>query len=93
MASYDTKFSLNDTAYLVDTAALNVVPATVTCVYLNHAAGQADPSIAYGVAFYNTTGIIRKTKYDESDLMYLEEAKSAVVDLLNQRTSDIESLK
>lgn len=93
MASYTTKFSINDTAYLVDATSLNIVPAIISTIYLNHAVGNANPVIAYGVTFSNSSLVIRQTKYAESDLMYLEEAKAKAVELLNQRTAEIESLR
>ena len=93
MASYTTKFSINDTAYLIDVEALNIIPVRINIVYLNHAAGAAEPTIAYSVVFSSSSATVRPSKYDESALMYLEEAKVKTLELLNQRTSDIESLK
>ena len=93
MASYTTKFSINETAYLIDADALNIVAVRIATVYLNHAAGTADASIAYSVAFPSTAMTARSSRYDEASLMYLEEAKAKVLELINQRTSDIESLK
>jgi hypothetical protein len=91
MSSYTTKFSLNDTAYFVDSVSLNVVSGVVSAVYITHTT-MATAIIAYGLTF-PTTSTRSRTKYNETDLYYLEEAKAQALELLSQRTSDIESLR
>ena len=90
MSSYTTKFSLNDTAYFVDSTTLNVVSGTVRSIYVidNY---LTPTEIAYSLSFSGNYSR-SKTKYTEDELYYLAEAKAQVLVLLAQRTSDIESL-
>jgi hypothetical protein len=92
MASYTTKFSVNDTAYVVDSSTMNVYPGTIVAIYLNHFVSSSAPTIAYEIKFFNESIIVRKSKYNESELYYVEEAKATLIELLNQRTADTESL-
>ena len=89
MGQYNTKFNLNDTAYFVDSNSLNIVSGIITDVYIHHSQVIV-PLVAYILRFTNV--IQNKTKYNENELFYLEEAKTEVSNLLSKRESDIGNL-
>lgn len=91
--SYVTKFNLNDTAYFVDPVTLNIIYGVITDVYIHHSQ-YIVPLIAYTIRFDNITTIIQnKTKYNEAELFYLEEAKIEVNNLISKRETDIGNLR
>ena len=91
--SYVTKFNLNDTAYFVDPVTLNIIYGTITDIYI-HDTTLSPTIIAYTIRFDNITTIIQnKTKYNEAELFYLEEAKIEVNNLISKRETDIGNLR
>lgn len=95
MAVYTTKFSLNDTAYLVDPSTLRMISGVVGAIYI-HDINASNIEIDYSLRFSGTgipTSIASKTRYAEDDLYFLEEARLQAITLLNNRTTEIESYR
>lgn len=94
MATYETKFGLRETAYLVDATLLNLVPVVVTDIYIHASAAVMESTTVvptYRVRSTNEgTG---KTIYDETELYYIEEGRLEVQSLLAARNTDIENLR
>ena len=88
MATYTTKFALHDTAYFVDTTSLTILSGRVVDVYIHDV--YPATLISYRLVF-NEEGK-NKTKYAESELFYLEEAKQTLSSILNDRQTEVESL-
>jgi hypothetical protein len=90
MASYTTKFSLNDTVYIVDRDSLNIFPATIISISLSE--NLISPTkIAYYVRFIND--FAGRNQYNEDELYFVEEAKAILVQLLSERSADIANLR
>lgn len=89
MSTYTTKFSINDTAYFVDSRELDIIPMTIIGIYITET--PLPPSlISYHVRFVKDYA--GSSKYNESNLMYLEEAKAKLAILLSERQVQISNL-
>ena len=86
--AFTTKFNRNETAYFVDEEALNLYPCVVSDIYIKNS--NTGTEVGYVVKFLTTSK--NKTKYYESELFYLEEAKTVLLALLAERTAEIGSL-
>jgi hypothetical protein len=89
MATYNTKFSINDTAYYVDTALLLPVPCTIVSIDISDTV-LSTPIINYRVSFL--IDYAGSTRINETDLDTLAEAKATLTTLLSQKTTDISNL-
>jgi hypothetical protein len=89
MSNYVTKFSLNDTAYIVDKDTVNVIPAVI--IAINVAENLMAPAkISYQVRY--VSDYAGRSQYAESDLYFVAEAKAAVIQLLSERSAEIANL-
>ena len=89
MAIYNTKFSINDTAYYVDTSILLPVPCTIVSIDISDTV-LSIPSINYRVNFL--IDYAGSSRINEVNLNTLAEAKAILTTLVSQKTTDIANL-
>ena len=89
MADYITKFNVGDTAYLVDAATLAIVSLGVLDTYV-HEATIMPTKISYRCRYISK--FAGKNLFNESELLYKEEAKALLAQLLSEKESEISNL-
>lgn len=95
MTAYITKFNLKDTAYLIDTGSIMLIPVTITDIYLHDSCallGSSPAKPTYRVSYINALAPAQ-TKVAESDLYYLSEGKSIIEGLISNRLTDLEDMR
>lgn len=84
MAIFNTKFSLYDTAYIVDEYG-NISSIAVSDIYLRQ---NLSNSSIIAISYKGSDG----TTIDESKLLYLDEAKLQALAIINEKMSSIQGL-
>lgn len=93
MADYTTKFSLRETAYLLNKAQLDLIPVVITDIYVHMSSSSGSVSVITYKAKYATPNTPGKTVFRESELFYLEQGKAEIQKSLSDRAAVIEGLR
>ena len=103
MTTYNTKFSVGDTAYYLDNSN-DIVSVLVTDVYLHDSSsyswgsGTPSPKISYKVSFGRTSAGVGTSQtgpstFVETDLLYLSDAKAQLAIILAQKAQSLQAMQ
>lgn len=88
MATYVSKFNINDTAYIIDRNLLTLESVTITDIRIRESLSISSFATPYLVSYRGRTSGSQK-EYNEPELYYLDEAKEQLEILLADKTSTI----
>jgi hypothetical protein len=92
MATFVSKFNINDTAYVVNADTFTLDTVVITDIYIRQSLTFPGGTTTYLVSYRGrTTGSIKD--FDEAVLYYLDEAKAALGILISARSTQIGSMQ
>ena len=91
MATFTSKFNVNDTAYVVNTSLLSLDSVVITDIRIRQSLNVPGGLTTYLVSYRGrTTSSIKD--FDETELYYLGEGKTALSILISQKTTELGSM-
>lgn len=91
MATFVSKFNVNDTAYVVNADILNLDTVVITDIRIRQSLTLPNGINSYVVSYRGRTTGSQKD-FNESELFYLDEAKAQLGDLISQRNAKLGSM-
>ena len=93
MAVFNSKFNINDTAYVVNADVLTLDAVIITDIRIRQSVTFPGAGPNSSVISYRGRTALTQKDFTESELMYLDEGKAALNIIISQKSATLGSMK